>query len=57
MDTCKQCTFFFSVPEGADDYEQGHGDCVNEKVDEKGKYWLSKPVTEQTEQCSIFQKR
>jgi benzylsuccinate synthase len=57
MASCIECTFFFPVPEGSDDYEAGKGDCVNEKEDEKGKYWLSKVVTEETEQCSVFQKR
>ena len=35
---------FFAVPEDADDFEPGKGDFVVEVKDEKGKYWLSKPV-------------
>ncbi|CAG4882136.1 Benzylsuccinate synthase gamma subunit [Georgfuchsia toluolica] len=54
MATCKECTQFFLIPEGADDYAAGKADCVMEKEDEKGKYWLSKPVFENTEQCDAF---
>lgn len=54
MATCKECTQFFLVPEGADDYAVGKADCVMEKEDEKGKYWLSKPVFENSEQCDAF---
>ncbi len=53
-DTCKQCAQFFSVPKDADDYEAGKADCVLEKEDEKGKYWLSKPVTENSKRCDSF---
>jgi benzylsuccinate synthase/naphthyl-2-methylsuccinate synthase gamma subunit len=57
MAKCAECSFFFKLPEDADDYEQGKGDCVNEKEDEKGKYWTSKPVFEDTEACKTFQKK
>jgi benzylsuccinate synthase/naphthyl-2-methylsuccinate synthase gamma subunit len=57
MSKCADCTFFFPVPEDADDYEKGKGDCVTEKKDEKGKYWLSKPMFEDMESCDSFQKR
>ena len=52
--TCKQCTQFFPVPDGADEYQAGKADCVLEKEDEKGKYWLSKPVYESSQQCDAF---
>jgi len=35
---------FFPIPEDADDFEPGKGDFVVEQKDEKGKFWLSKPV-------------
>jgi len=53
-DTCNQCTQFFPIPEGADDYQVGKADCVLEKEDEKGKYWLSKPVSDNSKQCDAF---
>jgi benzylsuccinate synthase len=56
MATCEECGFFFAIPEDADDYEVGKGDCVTEKKDEKGKYWLSKPVFVNSETCIEFQK-
>ncbi len=52
--TCKQCANFFLVPTEADDFETGKADCVLEKEDEKGKYWLSKPVFESSTQCDAF---
>jgi len=52
--TCKQCANCFPVPADADDYEAGKADCVREKEDEKGKYWLSKPVTENSARCEAF---
>jgi len=54
MTSCKDCEFFFSVPEDADDYEPAKGDCVVEKQDEKGKYWLSKPVSENDDCCENY---
>jgi len=56
MTTCEECGFFFKIPEDADDYEQGKGDCVTEKKDEKGKYWLSRPIFEGGEACGDFKK-
>ncbi len=56
MAVCEKCSFFFSVPENAGDYEPGKGDCVTEKQDEKGKYWLSKPVMQNMEACGMFKK-
>jgi benzylsuccinate synthase len=35
---------FFQIPENAGDFEPGKGDFIIQKKDEKGKYWLSKPV-------------
>jgi len=57
MAKCKECGYFFPVPQDADDYEAGKGDCVNQKEDEKGKYWLSKPVSESNDQCATYHKR
>ena len=57
MATCGECAFFFKVPEGEDDFEPGKADCVTELKDQKGKYWLSKPVYETTETCQTFRKR
>ncbi len=57
MTTCKDCAFFFSIPEDADDFEKSKGDCVTQKDDEKGRYWLSKPVFENDQCCSVFHKR
>lgn len=54
LDTCKQCASFFPVPENADDFEAGKADCVLEKEDEKGKYWLSKPVFQDGARCAAF---
>lgn len=56
MATCGQCGFFFKIPEEAGDYEPGKGDCVTEKKDEKGKYWLSRPVFDTGgEGCPLFE--
>jgi hypothetical protein len=54
--TCKECKYFFSIPEEYDDYEPGKGDCVVERVDTKGKWWMSKPVMENTDasKCQDF---
>ena len=53
MATCIECALFFRIPEGEDDYEPGKGDCVIEHQDQKGKYWLSKPVSEKDEICRL----
>jgi hypothetical protein len=56
MAQCNQCRTFFPVPENADDFKPGNGDCVREVKDEKGKYWLSKPVmaSDLTDKCPNF---
>lgn len=54
MSKCKDCTQYFALPENAGDYEKGKGDCVREKQDSKGKYWLSKPTTVDTSACNEF---
>lgn len=56
MATCSECAFFFRIPQEAGDYEPGKGDCVTERKDEKGKFWLSKPVFEGDDACSQFSK-
>lgn len=57
MAKCKECRFFFPIPEDADDFKPGKGDCVTERRDKKGKYWLAKPVYEDTDSCEYFVKR
>ncbi|WP_369798625.1 benzylsuccinate synthase gamma subunit family protein [Desulfuromonas sp. TF] len=57
MSTCKECRWFFQVPENAGDYQPGKGDCVTEKEDSKGKYYLSKPTVNTSESCQQFKKR
>lgn len=54
MATCKNCAYYFPVPESAGDYEPGKGDCVTEKEDDKGKYWLSVPTMEVSASCEKF---
>ncbi len=54
MATCKECSFYFSIPENAGDYEAGKGDCVTEKEDAKGKYWLSRPTKIDSPICQNF---
>ena len=55
MRACGSCRYFFPIPEDEDDYESGKGDCVTEKKDEKGRFWLSKPVYETTVACNLFE--
>lgn len=57
MATCGNCSFYFKIPENADDYEPGKGDCINQVEDEKGKYWLSKPVFDHMDTCPNYKKR
>lgn len=59
MSYCKECRFFFPIPQDADDYEPGKGDCVREEQDDKGKYWLAKPVMGEQDagKCGFFTKR
>lgn len=54
MANCKECSYYFPIPQDAGDYEAGKGDCVTEKEDAKGKYWLSKPTTNESSACSAF---
>ena len=51
---CKTCSYFFPIPENADDFAAGKGDCVTEVEDEKGKFWLSKAVFETSDCCSAY---
>ncbi|PKM87847.1 MAG: benzylsuccinate synthase subunit gamma [Firmicutes bacterium HGW-Firmicutes-12] len=59
MAYCKECRFFFPIPEVADDYELGKGDCVLEEKDDKGKYWSSHPIMGDTNasKCEKYTKR
>jgi hypothetical protein len=56
MTTCENCSFYFPVSENEGDYKPGRGDCVTEKEDAKGKYWLSRPTTNATHSCPTFKK-
>jgi benzylsuccinate synthase/naphthyl-2-methylsuccinate synthase gamma subunit len=56
MAICMDCTFFYKIPSDAGDYEPGKGDCVTEHKDEKGKFWLSRPVFESDDVCGKFSK-
>jgi benzylsuccinate synthase len=55
MANCSECAGFFKIPEADLDYEPGKGDCVMEKRDQKGKFWLSKPVLESDAACGNMQ--
>lgn len=57
MATCETCTNFFPIPQDADDFEAGKGDCVTQKEDEKGRFWLSKPVFNISDACPEFKHR
>ncbi|WP_419655775.1 HbsC2: hydroxybenzylsuccinate synthase, subunit gamma [Desulfosarcina variabilis str. Montpellier] len=51
MAICGECAHFFKIPETDLDYEEGKGDCVCERQDQKGRFWLSKPVFEKDAGC------
>ena len=51
MATCGDCAFFFPIPEADLDFQKGKGDCVMEQQDQKGKFWLSKPVFDDQAAC------
>ena len=57
MPKCQECRNFFIISEDADDYEPGKGDCVIQKEDDKGRYWLSKPVFESADRCATYLRR
>lgn len=59
MSYCKECRFYFPIPEDADDYEKGKGDCVREERDDKGKYWSAKPVMgdQEANRCQFYTKK
>jgi benzylsuccinate synthase len=52
MATCGECASYFKLQENDPDYEQGLGDCVMQKQDQKGTFWLSKPVYETDAGCA-----
>ncbi|HBW38641.1 benzylsuccinate synthase gamma subunit family protein [Desulfosporosinus sp. BICA1-9] len=56
MANCSQCKSFFEIPEGADDFTPGKGDCVRQEQDAKGKWYESKPVMGDTasDKCPKF---
>jgi hypothetical protein len=45
MALCKECRYFFPIPEKYDDYEEGWGDCVQQQEDSKGTWWTSKRLS------------
>jgi benzylsuccinate synthase len=51
MAKCGECASFFRIPEADLDHEKGKGDCVMKRQDQKGKFWLSKPVFESDPGC------
>ena len=51
MATCDECASFFKIPEGDPDFEADKGDCVVQRQDQKGKFWLSKPVSASDDSC------
>lgn len=59
MAFCKECRFYFPIPEDADDFEKGKGDCVREEKDDKGKYWSARPVmdTQDAAKCGFYAKK
>lgn len=59
MPKCQECRYFFLIPENADDYEKGKGDCVREEKDDKGKYWSARPVMEgqDANKCEYYSKK
>jgi benzylsuccinate synthase/naphthyl-2-methylsuccinate synthase gamma subunit len=57
MARCADCSYFFSIPAGDYDYEKGKGDCVHEEQDQKGKFWLSRPVLEESDACAKMKTR
>ncbi|SPD71717.1 Benzylsuccinate synthase gamma subunit [uncultured Desulfobacterium sp.] len=57
MPKCEECTYFNPISKESADAGSKNGDCVIEKKDEKGKFWLAKEVDADTESCSNFQKR
>lgn len=60
MAYCKECRFFFPIPEDADDYEKGLGDCVREQSDDHGKFWSARPVMEDgpdASKCDCYTKK
>jgi benzylsuccinate synthase len=57
MARCADCSYFFSIPAGDYDYEKGKGDCVHEEQDQKGKFWLSRPVLEESDACAKMKAR
>ncbi len=57
MATCGECASFFAIPAGDLDYEKGKGDCVVQQQDQKGKFWLSKPVKDTDVACDHMQTR
>ena len=55
MSICGECASFFPIPENDPDYKPGKGDCVQEVVDEKCKFWTSRPaMTETDSDCDKF---
>lgn len=54
MSKCGKCQQFFKSGGGAADNAEKTGNCVMEKTGNKGKYWISKPVTIDSKECAEF---
>lgn len=56
MATCENCKNLYIVSEDAGDFKEGKGDCIQEVVDHKGKFWISRPVDGKTaaENCPNY---
>jgi len=54
MSECGKCHQFFKSGGNAADDADKSGNCVMEKTSNKGKYWISKPVTVDSKGCPEF---
>lgn len=57
MSKSKKGGQFFEIPKDALDYEEGKRNCVVELKTDKGRFWVSKPVSKDSEQHIDFDKK
>lgn len=58
MSNCEKCSYFFKSREDADETAEKAGNCVMEKTTYKGvKYWISKPIRSDSQECAEFKPR
>lgn len=57
MAICGECAQFFKIPETDLDFEEGKGDCVRERRDQKGYFCLSRPRFENDPGCDEMKPR